>query len=55
MKEFYTVEEVAKMFEITTRTVYRLIKRNEISFIKVGKQIRFSQKHLDDFINKKEK
>jgi len=52
-KQFYTPEEVARLLGVSTMTVYRLIKSKTLGAIKFGhKNLRISQKDLDDFIQK---
>lgn len=38
--ETMTIRDVAKVFQISTRTVYRLIARGELPGLRVGKQWR---------------
>jgi excisionase family DNA binding protein len=45
--KFLTIEDVADMLQVTRTTVYNL-KKKGLPFIKIGKNIRFSQ---EDVIN----
>ncbi len=50
MERIYTAQEVADQLKIKKSTVYELIKRGELKAAKVGKQIRVSQEHLDEYL-----
>ena len=36
-KHIYTIEEVAKILEVTPQAVYAMVERNEIMAIKIGR------------------
>lgn len=46
-----TVAEVADMLRVSNMTVYRLIKRGELTAIRVGKNYRIRQQALDDYLD----
>lgn len=49
--EFYTVEQVAKILQITPETIRRYVRNGKLKAIKLGgKFIRVGKKDLDDFI-----
>ena len=45
--QFFTVEEVAEIFRFTTVAIRRLIHRQEIPAIKIGKEYRISKQAID--------
>jgi excisionase family DNA binding protein len=47
--KFLTVEDVEEMLQVTRSTVYNLKKRG-MPFIKIGKNIRFDQNEVIDWI-----
>lgn len=47
--KFLTVEDVEKMLQVTRGTVYNL-KKKGMPFIKVGKNIRFDENEVVDWI-----
>lgn len=47
--KFLTVEEVSEMLQVTRTTIYNL-KRKGLPFFKIGKNIRFDQKEVLDWI-----
>lgn len=47
--KFYTVEEVARMFQISKYTVYNLIKRGELKAFKIGNKIRIEEIELEKY------
>ena len=51
MEKMYTAQEVADYLKIKKTTVYELIKRGELSSVKIGKQFRISQAQLDKYTN----
>lgn len=46
--------EVAKILQISRSMVYRMISRNEIPTIHIGKTVRVRRVDLDEFINRRE-
>lgn len=47
--KFLTIEDVADMLQVTRTTVYNLKKRG-LPFIKIGKNIRFNQEDVIDWV-----
>ncbi|MCM1989132.1 helix-turn-helix domain-containing protein [Oceanirhabdus seepicola] len=54
MKELFTVEEVAKVLDVHTRTVRRYIKEEKLGASKVGGQWRVDKENLKKFMNNEE-
>ncbi len=52
IKEFSTPDELAAILAISRATVYRLIARRQIAFIKVGGSLRFRRADVEKFIEK---
>ncbi|MDR3294403.1 MAG: helix-turn-helix domain-containing protein [Clostridiales Family XIII bacterium] len=54
--KFLTIDDVSEMLQVTRSTVYNLKKRG-LPFIKLGKNIRFDQKEVVDWVkaNREEK
>ena len=50
---FLTVAEVAQQMRVSTMTVYRLIKNNELASVRVGKSYRIAPKDLDRYLAKR--
>lgn len=46
----YTVEEVASILRVSTKTVYRLIKSGDIPAIRVRGQIRITNTALNNYL-----
>jgi len=46
----YTVEQVAKMLNISRDRVYYLLRTRQLRSIKIGKSRRITNQHLDEFI-----
>lgn len=47
-----TVEQVAKILNVTPKTVYRLVNSREIPYVKLGYRIlRFKQEDINKYIN----
>ena len=46
----YTVEQVAKMLNISRDKVYYLLRTHQLRSIKIGKSRRITDQHLADFI-----
>ena len=47
--KFLTIEDVSEMLQVTRTTVYNL-KKQGMPFIKLGKNIRFDQKEVIDWV-----
>ncbi len=47
--KFLTIEDVSEMLQVTRTTVYNL-KKQGLPFIKLGKNIRFDQKEVIDWV-----
>lgn len=45
-KEILTIDEVATLFSVSKRTIYSLLKENELPGVKIGGQWRFLRKDL---------
>ena len=45
-KEVLTIDEVADFFSVSKRTIYNLLKDNELPGVKIGGQWRFLRKDL---------
>lgn len=46
----YTILEVAKIFGVTRRSVYSWLKEGKIKAFKVGREWRFTEEALRDFM-----
>lgn len=49
-----TIEQVAEQLQISTRTVRRLMDREEIKGFRVGKRWRFTQSEVNAYIKRQE-
>lgn len=49
-----TAEDVAKIFLVDVRTVYRMARNGEIPCIHFGRSIRFSSEELDSWMHRHE-
>ena len=52
---FYSVEDVAEVLQVHTRTVYRLILQGKLKAIKVGSLWRIQDSELEDYIRRSKK
>lgn len=50
MKEYYTVEDVAKMLSVHQETVRRWIKSKKLKAYKVGKAYRMTKGHIEEML-----
>ena len=50
MEELLSVETVAKQFNVSPRTVLRLIQDRQIRALRVGRQWRFRQEWVEEWI-----
>jgi len=49
-RELLDVKQVREILHLSERTVFRLIQRKELKGFKVGREWRFEQSDIDDFI-----
>jgi len=48
----YNVEDLAVFLKVSRATVYRLIDKKKIRFIRAGKGIRFRSEDVQDYLDK---
>ena len=48
--EFYLVDELAEMLRVSKMTIYRWIKSNKMTAVKVGKELRIERAEFDRLI-----
>ncbi len=48
----YSTKQAAELLHVSKSTIYELLKRGELNSYKVGRNIRFSQEDIDDYINR---
>ena len=51
-EEILTVKEVASLLKVKTRTIYRMLKQQQIPAFKVRNQWRFKRSAIMEWINK---
>ena len=51
--QLYTAKEVAKMLKISMPTIFKLIRNNEIQCKKIGREWRFTENDIKEFVNKR--
>jgi excisionase family DNA binding protein len=49
---FYSLEQVAKMLQVSERTVMREIKAGKIEAFKVGKALRFTPEAVQTYVER---
>ena len=52
MEQMFTVEAIAKRFNVSPRTVVRLIEKRQLRALRVGRQWRVSQEWLDAWLQR---
>ena len=45
-----TIEEVAEILRLSKTSVYRLVERRELPFCRVGRNLRFTRKDLEAYL-----
>ena len=50
---FLTVQEVADMLRVSTMTVYRIIKGNELPAVRVGRSFRVAQTYINTYLSQR--
>ena len=55
MPELLTVDDVAKILNVSDRTVRRLCEREELPHIYIGSQLRFEKSDLENYLKNNKK
>lgn len=45
-RKYYTVAQVAELYQVSVRTIKQMVKNKEIGCFYIGRQIRFNEEHL---------
>ena len=48
--KYYTIEQLAGMWQVSTRTIIRLIEKKELKAFKIGRIWRITQTDIDEYI-----
>jgi len=51
-RELLTLKQVREILHLSERTVFRLLKDKELKGFKAGREWRFEQKDIDDYIER---
>ena len=54
MNEIMNTEETANYLKISMATLYKMIQRNEIPYVRLGSKILFRKNTIDAFLKSKE-
>jgi excisionase family DNA binding protein len=54
-RELLDVKQVCDILHLSERTIFRLIERKELKGFKAGREWRFEQKDIDEFIERQRK
>ncbi len=50
MEKLYSIEQVATAWDLSNRTIQRHIANGQLKHYKIGSRIKFSEQHLNDFL-----
>lgn len=51
-EEMMTVEDLARQFNVSPRTIVRLVEKREIRALKIGRQWRFRKEWVDAWVDR---
>ena len=54
MEKVYTVKEITEYLKLHKTTVFRMIKDGRLKAIKIGKEYRFKETDIQEFLQRKE-
>lgn len=54
MLKLYTVPEVAEQLDVSTRTIHRFLADGRLGHYRMGNRIKFSEKHVNEFLQRSE-
>ena len=49
-KEFYTVQQLADLLQLTEMTIYRMVARGDLPHYKIGRAKRFRSDDLEQYL-----
>ncbi|MGH2573386.1 MAG: helix-turn-helix domain-containing protein [Actinomycetota bacterium] len=49
-RSFLTADQVAHLIGVSRKTIYVLVERGQLACYRLGRQMRFSRTHLEDFL-----
>ena len=52
---YLTIEQVARRFGVNVTTVYRLVQQGKLPAFKIGKQWRFRESRLEEWVADRER
>ena len=50
MEELFSIKEVAILLKLSTSTIYRYVESGIMKYNKIGRQIRFTNEQIQDFL-----
>ncbi len=53
MSTLLTIKEVAEKLKVSRATINRWMEDKTISFVKIGKCVRFREEHIENWLDKK--
>jgi len=53
METIYTIPEVAEYLKMSKSKVYALVKREEIPFIRIGRNVRIRESDLNEWLEER--
>jgi excisionase family DNA binding protein len=51
VREFYTVNQLAELLQLTEMTIYRMINRGELPCYAIGRVKRFRHRDVEEFLD----
>jgi excisionase family DNA binding protein len=55
IEQWYTEKEVCERLKIGRSVLWRLREQGEIGFIPVGRQVRYTERHIADYVARRER
>lgn len=53
-EQLYSVDEVAAMYGVSRRSIYRAVELREIGFVQIRGGYRFRRVHIDEYLRRSE-
>lgn len=51
-RQLLTLNETAELLAISRTGIYRLVRRGELSPVKIGQRLRFRPEHIEEFLRR---
>lgn len=52
-EKLLTMDDLAEYFQVSKKTIYRLVKQKQIPAVRIARQVRFRKEDIDNWLERK--